>query len=199
MVAVEDRPSSSQYRQGQPTFSSIELQVQEDEDQHQHHKGESDTFLSHEATSKKRLPPFRRRIAFSSRPLLLCLFGLLTLSGVALLYHRSTITTTSTKATPTQYFITKVTGLYGSGAWREAEVPEIAAKIPAEDRHKNLQRAIALHKAHALLHGHKQVVQSTQLFGTRINNAYTKIGNLLEQNLIEMSLASKGGGAKWLL
>lgn len=161
----------------------MELELQEDDEQN---KGESSAFLSGTEPGVKRSILYRKRKTWFL--LLIIFLGLL-----VVVLSKSSMESRSTATTS----ITKVTGLYGTGAWREGEAPEIAAKVPSYERHNNLLRAISLHKKQAELHGHKQVVQTVQLFGGRINNAYTKIGNLLEQNLIEMSLGSKG--SKWLL
>jgi hypothetical protein len=177
-------------QKGQP-LSDIELEERDDDDdEDEQHKGEMAAFIGLGSPANKR-STLCRKFTKIHPVYYLCFTGLLIILFVILIPRRLTTTRSSNS-------ITKVTGLYGSGAWRESEVPDIAAKVPSKTRHSNLQRAVALHQAHAKMYGHKQVVQSAQLFGGRINNAYTKIGNLLEQNLIEMSMGP-GKGAKWLL
>lgn len=97
-------------------------------------------------------------------------------------------TSASLQASLQYSYVTKVTGLYGKGSWLRS--------LHSRDMvHVNYNRALQLHQKHAELHKHKQVIASTQLFGGRINNAYTKIGNLMEQNFVAMS----SNESKWLL
>jgi hypothetical protein len=86
--------------------------------------------------------------------------------------------------------VKKVTGLYGRGTW---STPNSESESEAY-----LSRAMAIHDNQARLHNHQQHVSTTQLFGNVLEDAYSKIGNLMQQNLVEMS-KSVESRAKWLL
>lgn len=154
---------------------------------------EGTAFLGARAKSTRRL---------ASRFIKIAIILFLTFFGLSVLIYTTKLSFPSKLQElihdPTRSSIVKVTGLYGKGAWIESEVPDIATKLSSKKRQDNLERAVSIHKNHAKLHGHGQIVQKVQLFGKNINNAYTKIGNLLEQNLLEMSLGPELG-AKWLL
>lgn len=157
---------------------------------------EKDAFL---AQSKK----FTVRRRFKMINVLLSLLSILALCTFLIYFfephYMSNMSTPTNKIIetnitrdPTRSVVKKVTGLYGSGSWVDT------TKESTSSTHQRYLKSIALHKKHAEMHGHEQIISHKQLFGKVVDNAYTKIGNLMEQNFIEMNKQSEQA-AKWLL
>ena len=86
--------------------------------------------------------------------------------------------------------ILKVSAYYGDGSW-------LHAGGSADVKKARYRKSLAQHKRHAQIHGHEQYISQHQYFDKEANNAYSKIANLLQRNLVEMDKGDKG--AKWLL
>lgn len=155
---------------------------------------EKDVFLgSHHKT-------FTGRRRFKTFNLFLSLFSCLALFTCVIYlsapqytsYSRtSQILETNITRDSSKSVVKKVTGYYGSGSWLDSSKTNSATQTW-------YLKSIALHKKHAAMHGHEQIISRKQLFGKMVDNAYTKIGNLMAQNFIEMNKRPEDA-AKWLL
>jgi hypothetical protein len=153
----------------------------EDEDQ----ISELGPFLG-QRTTKKPGPRHKKLIIILILLVISVVIGAISLTVLLSLRYKNV-----SKALAPSSCVKKVTGVYGDGVWLESSVAHNVTR-------SRLDKALIIHQEHAKKQGHEQVILRKNLFGERVNNAYTKIGNLLQHNLVEMT-KEEGTGAKWLL